>query len=71
MDKQEILAKLEICISILENTDNLYVRKQLEHIAEALVEEWNQSDAYAQEIREVLNYDETMSNLNNISIWTK
>ena len=71
MDKQEILAKLEICISILENTDNLYVRKQLEHIAEALVEEWNQSEAYAQEIREVLNYDQTMSNLNNISIWTK
>lgn len=71
MDKQEILAKLEICISILENTDNLYVRKQLEHIAEALVEEWNQSEAYAQEIREVLNYDQTMSNLNNISIWKK
>ena len=71
MDKQEILAKLEICISILENTDNLYVRKQLENIAEALIEEWNQSEAYAQEIREVLNYDETMSNLNNISIWTK
>ena len=71
MDKQEILAKLEICISILENTDNLYVRKQLENIAEALVEDWNESEAYAQEIREVLNYDETMSNLNNISIWTK
>ena len=71
MDKQEILAKLEICISILENTDNLYVRKQLEHIAEALVKEWNQSEAYAQEIRKVLNYDQTMTNLNNISIWTK
>ena len=71
MDKQEILAKLEICISILEKTDNLYVRKQLEHIAEALVEDWNQSEAYAQEIREVLNYDQTMSNLNNISIWKK
>lgn len=71
MDKQEILAKLEICISILENSDNLYVRKQLEHIAEALVKDWNQSEAYAQEIREVLNYDETMSNLNNISIWKK
>jgi len=71
MDKQEILAKLEICISILETTDNLYVRKQLEYIAESLVKDWNESDAYAQEIREVLNYDETMSNLNNISIWTK
>jgi len=71
MDKQEILAKLEICISILETTDNLYVRKQLEYICDALVKDWNQSDAYAEEIREVLNYDQTMSNLNNISIWTK
>ena len=71
MDKQEILAKLEMCIYILETTDNLYVRKQLQQIADALVKDWNQSDAYAQEIREVLNYDETMYNLNNISIWRK
>ena len=71
MDKQEILAKLEICISILETTDNFYVRKQLEFISDALVKDWNESDAYAQQIREVLNYDETMSNLNNISIWEK
>lgn len=71
MDKQEILAKLEICIFILETMDNLYVRKQLELIAEALVKDWNESEAYAQEIIEVLRYDETMSNLNNISIWTK
>ena len=69
MDKQEILAKLEMCIYILETTDNLYVRKQLQQISDALVKDWNQSDAYAQEIRQVLNYDETMYNLNNI--WTK
>ena len=71
MDKQEILAKLEMCIYILETTDNLYVRKQLQQIADELVKDWNQSDAYAEEIREVLNYDETMFNLNNISIWRK
>ena len=71
MDKQEILAKLEMCIYILETTDNLYVRKQLQQIADELVKDWNQSDAYAEEIREVLNYDKTMFNLNNISIWRK
>ena len=71
MDKQEILAKLEMCIYILETTDNLYVCKQLESISDALVKDWNQSDAYAEEIREVLNYDKTMFNLNNISIWRK
>jgi len=71
MDKQEILAKLEICISILENTDNVYMRKQLEHISETLVKEWNESDYYSQQIKEVLRYDETMTNLNNITIWKK
>lgn len=66
MDKQEILEKLEICISILENTDNTYVCKQLKQITKTLVEDWNQSDAYAEKIRAILNYDQTMSNLNNI-----
>ena len=68
MDKLQILFKLETCISILENTDNLYVRKQLELIANALVKDWNESEAYAQQIREVLNYDETMNNLDKIRI---
>ena len=68
MDKLQILFKLETCISIIKETDNVYVRKQLEEIAEALVKDWNESDAYAQQIREVLNYDETMRNLDNIRI---
>ncbi len=68
MDKLQILFKLETCISILENTDNVYVRKQLELIAEALVKDWNESEAYAQQIREILNVDETMSNLDKIRI---
>ena len=68
MDKLQILFKLETCISIIKETDNVYVRKQLEEIAEALVKDWNESDAYAEQIREVLNYDETMSNLDKIRI---
>jgi len=68
MDKLQILFKLETCISILENTDNVYVRKQLELIAEALVKDWNESEAYAQQIREILNVDETYNNLDNLRI---
>ena len=68
MDKLQILFKLETCIEVMKTTDNVYVRKQLELIAEALVKDWNESDAYAQQIREILNYDETMKNLNNIRI---
>jgi hypothetical protein len=68
MDKLQILFKLETCIEVMKTTDNVYVRKQLELIAEALVKDWNESDAYYNEIRQVLNYDETMSNLDNIRI---
>jgi hypothetical protein len=68
MDKLQILFKLETCISILENTDNVYVRKQLELIANALVKDWNESEAYAQQIREILNVDETYNNLDNLRI---
>jgi len=68
MDKLQILFKLETCIEVLKTTENVYVRKQLELIAEALVKDWNESDAYAQQIKEVLNYDETMNNLNNIKL---
>jgi hypothetical protein len=68
MDKLQILFKLETCIEVMKTTENVYVRKQLELIAEALVKDWNESEAYAQQIRDVLNYDETMSNLDNIRI---
>ena len=68
MDKLQILFKLETCIEVMKTTDNVYVRKQLELIAEALVKDWNESDAYAQQIREILNYDETMNNLDKIRI---
>ncbi len=68
MDKLQILFKLETCIEVMKTTDNVYVRKQLELIAEALVKDWNESDAYAQQIREILNYDETMNNLDNLKI---
>jgi len=68
MDKLQILFKLETCIEVMKTTDNVYVRKQLELIANALVKDWNESEAYAQQIRDVLNYDETMNNLDKIRI---
>jgi len=68
MDKLQILFKLETCISILETTENVYVRNQLHLIANALLKDWNESEAYAQQIREILNVDETMNNLDNLRI---
>ena len=68
MDKLQILFKLETCIEVMKTTDNVYVRKQLELIANALLKDWNESEAYAQQIREILNVDETMNNLDNLRI---
>ncbi len=68
MTKQEIIEKLENCIYLIKQTDNTFVRKELESIANELIKQWNESDAYAEQIRQVLNADETYNNLDNIKL---
>lgn len=63
MDKQEILEKLELCISIMESSENTFVSKRLIEVVEALKSEWSNSYDYEYEIKQVLNYD---NNLNKI-----
>jgi hypothetical protein len=69
MKKQEIIETLSNCISIVELSENVYVKNKLTKVAEALIKEWNESDIYSEQIREVLNYNETTYNLNNL--WKK
>jgi hypothetical protein len=68
MTKQEIIETLEICISLMESSQNVYVKNQLTKVAEALTEKWNRDEYYVEQIKQVLNYDETMENLNNIKL---
>jgi hypothetical protein len=68
MTKQEIIESLEICISLMQSSENTYVNNQLTKIAEALVNDWNRNEYYVEQIKQVLNYDETMNNLNNIKL---
>ena len=68
MTKQEIIESLEICISLMQSSENTYVNNQLTKIAEALVNDWNRNEYYVEQIKQVLNYDETMENLNNIKL---
>lgn len=65
--KTQILARLDILLS-LQNENNLYQIKLLNSIKEDLINEWNASDMYAQQIREVLDMDNTYELLNNIKI---
>jgi hypothetical protein len=68
MTKQEIIETLSNCIELVNLSENVYVRNKLTEVAEALINEWSESDAYEEQVKKVLNYDETMGNLNNTKI---
>ena len=68
MTKQEIKTELENAIYLLQTLENDYVSSRLKLVLKALSEEWNDSDYYSEQINKVLNFDETMENLNNIKI---
>jgi hypothetical protein len=65
--KTEIIRKLDILID-LQSEDNIYQITLLKSIKKDLINEWNASDNYAQQIREVLDMDNTYDLLNNIKI---
>lgn len=66
MDKVEIINQLKNCIYLVSNTENVYLLNELEDIKNKLINEWDKEDIYLQEIKNVLRYDETMDNLNNL-----
>jgi hypothetical protein len=68
MTKQEIIETLSNCIELSNLSENVYMRNRLTEVAEALIVEWQESDAYDEVVKQILNYDETMENLNNIKI---
>jgi hypothetical protein len=65
--KIEIIRKLDILLD-LQSEDNIYQITLLKSIKKDLINEWNASDNYAQQIREVLDMDVTYEQLNNIKI---
>ena len=64
--KQEVIKELDLLIQLTNDLDNVYIKNRLRYIKNLLVTDWNESDNYEQQIKEVLNYDETMNNLNNL-----
>jgi|APGre2960657404_1045060.scaffolds.fasta_scaffold182926_2 hypothetical protein len=65
--KTQILTKLDILLSITEE-NNIHQITLINSIKKDLINEWNASDNYAQQIREVLDMDNTYDLLNNIKI---
>lgn len=65
--KIEIIRKLDMLLD-LQNESNTYQIALINSIKKDLINEWNESDMYAQQIRQVLDMDVTYENLNNIKI---
>ena len=61
MTKLEILSKLSTLISIMKDTSNTFVTRELEYITEELIRQWNESDVYYEEMRQELNYKQRNS----------
>lgn len=66
--KTEIINELDALIQLTKDLDNVYIKNRLRYVKKLLLTEWNESDLYFQQIREVLRAEETMNNLNNLNI---
>ena len=67
MTNNEIIIELENLILLAGSNENIYMQKKLSNIKNALVEQWNENDLYYDKIKEILNTEETMNNLNNFT----
>jgi hypothetical protein len=65
--KTEIIEKLDLLLSTISEYNSFQIAL-INSIKQDLINEWNSSDDYAQQIREVLDMDNTYENLNNIKI---
>lgn len=64
--KTEIINELDALIQLTKDLDNVYIKNRLRYVKKLLLTEWNESDLYFQQIREVLREEETMNNLNDL-----
>ncbi len=64
--KTEIINEIDSLIQLSKDLDNAYMKNKLRDIKKLLLKEWNESDLYFEQIREVLKEEETINNLNNL-----
>jgi hypothetical protein len=69
--KTEIINEIDSLIQLSKDLDNAYMKNKLRDIKKLLLKEWNESDLYYEQIREVLKEEETINNLNNLMNFKK
>ena len=62
----EIIKELDSLIQLTSDLDNVYIKNRLRFIKKLLQTEWNESDLYMDQIKQVLREEETIDNLNNL-----
>ena len=53
MTKQEIIETLSNCIELSNLSENIYIRNKLTEVAEALIQEWQESEVYYEQIKQI------------------
>jgi len=66
--KAEVINELDSLIQLTKDLENVYIQNRLRYVKKLLLTDWNESDLYYQQIREVLRTDETMNNLNDLHL---
>ena len=66
--KAQVINELDSLIQLTKDLENVYIQNRLRYVKKLLLTDWNESDLYYQQIREVLRTDETMNNLNDLTI---
>ena len=69
--KTEIINELDSLIQLSKDLDNAYMKNKLRDIKKLLLNEWNESDLYYEQIKKELRTEETMNNLNNLMDFKK
>ena len=69
--KTEIINELDALIQLTSDLDNVYIKNRLRYVKKLLITEWNESDLYDEQVKEILRYDETMDNLNDLIDFNK
>lgn len=69
--KTRVIKELDALIQLTSDLDNVYIKNRLRFVKKLLLTEWNESDLYFQQIREVLKEEETMNNLNDLMDFNK
>jgi hypothetical protein len=68
MNKQTIIEEIDNLIQLSGDLDNIYIKNRLRYVRKLLTTDWNESEDYMQQIKEVLNTEETMNNLNDLKL---